>query len=182
MTNRNFSIDATAIRAHARQQMGDGPVTPDFGKDAKRVIDVLNDVVASEIVCWLRYSQHAIVAASIDWKQVADTFTEHAAEERDHMVRAADRVSQLGGQPDMDPGHASGRSYTSYETYDDEDLTGMLRENLEAERIVIEFYREMIRWLGNDDPTTRTLIESILAEEEEHADNLNDYLGSAATG
>jgi bacterioferritin len=182
MTNQNFSIDVAAIADHARQQLANGPVTADFGKEADRVIEVLNDVVATEIVCWLRYSQHAIVAEGLNREPVSKKFTEHAAEERDHMVRAADRVNQLGGQPDMDPGHASGRAHTSYETYDDEDLTGMLRENLKAERIVIEIYRELIRWLGDDDPTTRILIEGILAEEEEHADDLNDFLGSAAAG
>jgi bacterioferritin len=182
MTNHNFSVDVAAIRDRARQRMDDGPVTADYGADRQRVIEVLNDVVATEIVCWLRYSQHAIVAEGINREPVAQEFKEHAAEERDHMVRAADRVGQLGGQPDMDPGRATGRAHTSYETYDDEDLTGMLRENLKAERIVIEVYREMIRWLGNDDPTTRILIEGILAEEEDHADDLNDLLGSEAAG
>src|SRR5699024_295538 len=101
-----------------------------------------------------------------------------AEEERKHMLQAAERVSQLGGQPDMSPETATGRSHTQYVCYEDEDLTGMLRENLKAERIVIITYQEIIRWLGADDPTTRIMMESILAEEEEHADDLNDLLGS----
>src|SRR5699024_1818782 len=125
----------------------------------------------------LRYSQHAIVAEGMARQPVADLFTEHAAEERDHLNRVADRLSQLGGQPDMDPGRVTGRAHTSYETYDDDDLEGMLRENLKAERIVIEVYRQIIRWLGDADSTTRILMEDILAEEEEHADDLHDFLG-----
>lgn len=182
MANENFSIDTAAIRDHAQQRMGEGPVTTDYGLDVQRVIDVLNDVVASEIVCWLRYSQHAIVAEGLQRQPVADLFTEHAAEERGHMLRAAERVNQLGGTPDLDPGHASGRAHTTYETYDDDDLTGMLKDNLKAERIVIEVYRKMIRWLGDDDPATRILMEQLLAEEEEHADDLNDFLGPAVGG
>ncbi|HLI39508.1 MAG TPA: ferritin-like domain-containing protein [Streptosporangiaceae bacterium] len=183
MGNGSFSVDVSAVRDRARQRMNEGPVTDTYGKDRKRVIDVLNDVVATEVVCWLRYSQHAIAASGINSQQVADEFTEHAEEERKHMLRAAERVSQLGGQPDMDPRSAVGRSHTEYRTYDEEDLTGMLRENLLAERIVITTYQEIIRWLGADDPTTRTMLESILSEEEEHADDLVGLLGEdAASG
>jgi bacterioferritin len=174
MTNHNFSIDVSAIRDRARQQMDNGPVTDTYGKDPKKVIEILNDVVATETVCWLRYTQHSIVAAGINSRQISAEFTEHANEERDHLMRAAERVSQLGGQPDMDPGSATGRSHTSYATYDDTDLTSMLRENLLAERIVITTYQQIIRWLGEDDPTTRTMMESIVAEEEDLADDLGD--------
>ena len=133
----SFSADIAAIRDRARQKMEDGPVTDSYGKDPKEVISILNEVLATEIVCWMRYSRHAISATGIDRGQVAGEFTEHA----------------------------------------DDDLEGMLRENLTAERIVITTYQEIIRWLGADDPTTRRLMEDILAEEEEHADDIVDLLG-----
>jgi bacterioferritin len=182
MADNSFRLDVEAIRDRARQHMDQGAVTETYGKDSDDVIGVLNDVVATEVVCWLRYIQHATVAASIDRYQVAAEFREHADEERDHLLRAAERVNQLGGQPDLNPEALTKRSHTSYATYDEQDLTGMLRENLEAERIVIQTYQELIRWLGNDDPTTRILMESILSDEEDHADDLNDLLGSAAGG
>jgi bacterioferritin len=182
MPDDAFTLDVTRIREQTRQHMEQGPVTDTYGKDHRRVIDVLNDVVTTEVVCWLRYTQHAIVAAGIDREQVAAEFNEHAAEERDHLQRAAERVGQLGGQPDMDPESLAKRSHTPYQTFDDENLVGMLRENLNAERIVITTYQEIIRWLGQDDPTTRILMESILSDEEDHADDLNDLLGSAASG
>lgn len=177
MTDNSFSIDVAAIRERARQKMENGPVMTSYGRDPKEVISVLNDVLATEIVCWMRYMRHAISARGIDRAQVAAEFTEHADEERDHAMRAAERISQLGGDPDFDPATIAERAHTTYETFDDEDLKGMLRENLVAERIVIESYQEMIRWLGDGDPTTRRLLEDILAEEEEHADDILDLLG-----
>jgi bacterioferritin len=178
MPDTSFSADIAAIRERARAKMSEGPVTEGYRKDPKEVISVLNEVLATEIVCWLRYSRHAISAAGMSRKVVSDEFTEHADEERDHAMRAAERISQLGGDPDFDPATIARRAHTSYETFSDEDLTGMLRENLAAERIVIEIYQEIIRWLGNDDVTTRRLIEDILAQEEEHADDILDLLGS----
>jgi bacterioferritin len=143
----------------------------------RAVIDVLNQVVATEIVCWLRYTQHAIVASGIDRAQVAAEFTEHAEEERHHMESAAERISQLGGTPDLSPGGLS-KSHTEYVTAEATDLKKMLEENLVAERIVISSYQEIIRWLTDSDPTTRRIMESILEQEEEHADDLNDLLGN----
>lgn len=178
MTAGSFSADIAAIRDRARQKMEQGPVTGSYGKDPKEVISVLNDVVATEIVCWMRYTRHAISATGINRAQVASEFTEHAEEERDHAMRAAERVSQLGGDPDFDPATIAARAHTTYETFADDDLEGMLRENLTAERVVITTYQEIVRWLGDDDPTTRRLIEDILAEEEEHADDLLDLLGA----
>lgn len=157
--------------------MKDGPVTKDYGLDVDAVVDVLNQVVATEIVCYLRYTQHSIVATGIDRTQVAAEFTEHAAEERQHAERAAERISQLGGTPDLSP-QALSRSDTGYVTCDGSDLQKMIEENLVAERIVISSYQEIIRWVGDGDPTTRRLMESILAEEEEHADDLTDLLGA----
>ncbi|MFD0688211.1 ferritin-like domain-containing protein [Actinomadura fibrosa] len=177
MTESSFSLDVAAIRDRARQKMDDGPVTRAYGRSAEEVIGVLNDVLATEIVCWMRYSQHAISATGIDRAQVASEFSEHADEERDHAMRAAERISQLGGDPDFDPRTLAERSHTTYATFDDDDLKGMLRENLVAERIVIESYQEIIRWLGDGDVTTRRLMEHILAEEEEHADDILDLLG-----
>ena len=131
---------------------------------------MLNQVVASEMVCYLRYTQNAIVAQGIDREQVASMFEDHAAEELGHFQRVADRVNQLGGSPDMNPATMMERALTNYFAPDDEtDLQGMLRENLIGERIVIEAYTEIIRWLGEADITSRRLIEQILKEEEDHA-------------
>ncbi|WP_067479743.1 ferritin-like domain-containing protein [Actinomadura hibisca] len=173
----DFVIDVTRIRDQVRQKMDEGPVTGTYGHDPKRVIGVLNDVVATEVVCWLRYTRHAIAASGIDRAQVSAEFTEHAKEELDHGLRAAERISQLGGDPDFDPAKLAQRSHTDYTTPPDDDLKQMLRDNLEAERIVIATYQEIIRWLGDGDPTTRRLMESILEEEEDHADDLVDLLG-----
>jgi bacterioferritin len=174
----SFTTDITAIRERARQKMEQGPVTVSYGKDPKDVIAVLNEVVATEIVCWMRYTRHAISVTGINRAQVAAEFTEHAESERGHAMAAAERISQLGGEPDFDPATVAERAHTTYETFADEDLEAMLRDNLTAERIVITTYQEIIRWLGNDDPTTRRLIEDILADEEEHADDLIDLLGA----
>ncbi len=177
MTAGSFTADITAIRDRARQKMADGPVTSAYGKDPKEVIAVLNEVLATEIVCWMRYTRHAISATGINRAQVAAEFTEHAESERGHAMRAAERISQLGGEPDFDPATIAERAHTTYETFDDADLAGMLRDNLTAERIVIITYQEMIRWIGDGDPTTRRMLEDILADEEEHADDLVDLLG-----
>lgn len=172
-----FELDVARIRDEARKQMEDGAVTQTYGADKDRLIEILNQVVATEIVCWLRYSQHAIVASGVDRAQVAAEFTEHAAEEMQHGMRAAERISQLGGDPDFDPATLAARSHTDYVTTAETDLEKMLQENLVAERIVISTYQEIIRWVGDGDPTTRRLMESILEEEEEHADDLTDLLG-----
>lgn len=173
----DFVVDVTRIRADARAKMDRGPVTDTYGADRDRVVAVLNDVVATEVVCWMRYTRHAISASGIDRAQVSAEFTEHAKEEWDHALRAAERISQLGGEPDFDPATLVQRSHTEYTAIPDNELEQMLRSNLEAERIVIGVYQEIIRWLGDKDPTTRRLMESILEEEEEHADDLLDLLG-----
>lgn len=177
MTDRSFSVDIEAIRQRARRDMQAGAVTDSYGTDPKAVVDVLNDVLATEIVCWMRYSRHAISASGINRAAVSGEFTEHAEEELRHAMMAAERVSQLGGEPDFDPRTLATRAHTTYETADDNDLTGMLRENLVAERIVITTYQEIIHWLGDSDVTTRRMLETILAEEEEHADDILDLLG-----
>ncbi|HEX3650525.1 MAG TPA: ferritin-like domain-containing protein [Pseudonocardiaceae bacterium] len=176
--DNQFEIDVTRIRENARAHMDAGPVTATYGADKPRLIEILNDVVATEVVCFLRYTQHAIAATGIDRAQVAAEFQEHATEEMRHGLRAAERISQLGGQPDFDPAKLAERAHTEYVTVDESDLARMLRENLVAERIVISSYQEIIRWIGDSDPTTRRLMESILAEEEKHADDLLDLLGT----
>ncbi len=173
-----FALDVTKIRDDARAKMSEGAVTKGNTGDTPAIIDVLNDVVATEIVCYLRYSQHAIVASGVDRAQVAAEFTEHAAEELQHGLRAAERISQLGGTPDFNPATLAERSHTEYVQTEETDLTKMLEENLVAERIVITSYQEIARWIGDSDPTTRRLMEQILEEEEEHADDLNDLLGN----
>jgi bacterioferritin len=178
MPSNKFALDVTKIRDEARKHIEAGPVTNTYGADKERLIEVLNQVVATEVVCFLRYSQHAIAATGIDRAQVAAEFRQHATEEMQHGLRAAERVSQLGGTPDFDPATLVARSHTEYAAPEDTDLDAMLTENLVAERIVITTYQEIIRWLGEDDPTTRRLMESILEEEEEHADDLNDLLGN----
>ena len=160
------------------QKMDRGPVTEYYGTDPDKVVEILNEVLATEIVCWMRYSRHAISASGINRAQVSSEFTEHAEEERGHAMRAAERISQLGGDPDFDPATLAARAHTTYETFSDDDLQGMLKENLAAERIVIATYQEIIRWLGDTDVTTRRLLEDILAEEEEHAGDILDLLGS----
>ena len=172
----DFAVDVTRIRDQARQHLKRGPVTPFNTTDVGRVITVLNQVVASEMVCYLRYTQNAIVAQGIDREQVASMFQDHAAEELGHFQRVADRINQLGGSPDMNPATMKERSHTDYSAPSETDLQGMIRENLIAERIVIGAYAEIIRWLGDADITSRRLIEQILKEEEDHADELNDLL------
>jgi bacterioferritin len=177
-TTNQFEIDVTRIRDEARRHMDQGAVTVGNKIDVGRLIHVLNEVIATEIVCYLRYTQHAIAASGLNRAQVAAEFEEHAREERQHGVWAAERISQLGGDPDFNPATLTQRSHTDYVTVDDSDLKQMLRENLVAERIVITSYQEIIRWIGDADPTSRRLMEKILEEEEEHADDLNDLLGN----
>lgn len=174
MTN-TFAMDITRIRDEARQHLMQGPVTPSNTTDVDRVITVLNTVVASEMVCYLRYTQNAIVCQGIAREQVASMFQDHAAEELGHFQRVSDRINQLGGSPDLNPATMKERAHTQYSAPDDDsDLQGMIRENLIGERIVIEAYTEIVRWLGEADITSRRLIEQILKEEEDHADELTD--------
>jgi bacterioferritin len=173
----DFVLDVERIRAQARKKMEDGPRTPALGIDPEKVIEILNDVVATEVVCWTRYTRHAISATGINRAQVSAEFTEHAAAELQHAMWAAERISQLGGEPDFDPATLAQRAHTDYTTPAPGDLEQMLRDNLLAERIVIEAYQEVVRWIGDGDPTTRRLLEKILEEEEEHADDIVDLLG-----
>ncbi|HEY1332364.1 MAG TPA: ferritin-like domain-containing protein [Actinomycetota bacterium] len=169
-----FQTDLEAIRERARSHMLDGPVTQDYRANRDQVIDVLNDVVATEIVCVLRYKRHQFTAAGLFAQPVAEEFRQHAAEEQAHMEMAAQRIVQLGGEPDLDPSGLPERSHTQY--VPGTTLVDMIKEDLVAERIVIQTYLEMIRWIGDTDPTTRRVLEQILEQEEEHADELRDLL------
>ena len=171
----DFAIDISRIRDEARKHLKQGALTPSDTSNVDRVLTVLNQVIASEMVCYLRYTQNSIVAMGIDREQVSAMFVDHATEELGHFQRVSDRINQLGGSPDMNPATMMERAITDYVVPEDEtDLQGMIRENLVGERIVIEVYTEIIRWLGDDDITSRRMMEQILKEEEDHADELND--------
>jgi bacterioferritin len=169
-----FALDLDRIRLQARQQIEAGPVTAAYGADAKRVIDVLNEVLATELVCVLRYKRHYYTAQGVHGPAVAAEFLEHANDEQRHADLAAERITQLGGEPDFNPTVLAQRSHTQYAP--GTDIADMLREDLVAERIAIATYTEIARWLGEADPTTRRLMEQLLEEEEEHADDLRSLL------
>ena len=169
-----FSTDIKTIRARARLHIDRGPITDAYGADRSRVIDVLNEVLATEIVCVLRYKRHYFTATGINAGPIAQEFLEHAEEEQEHADMAAQRICQLGGEPDFSPENLASRSHTEYDA--SQGLLEMVREDLVAERIAVASYQEIIRWLGNDDPTTRRMIETILAQEETHAEDLLSIL------
>ncbi len=169
-----FIEDVQEIRQRAARKIEDGAVTDGYHGDVEKAIDILNEALATEIVCVLRYQHHYFMASGVHGRSVANEFKEHADAEREHANMIAERIQQLGGKPNLDPKGLSGRSTTQY--VEGETLAGMIREDLIAERIVIEVYQEMIRYFGSDDPTTRRLLEQILADEEEHANDLSDLL------
>jgi bacterioferritin len=169
-----FVMDVQKIRDEARKHMSDGAVTQTYGADLPTVLKLLNDALATEIVCTLRYKRHHFMAKGINSEAVAAEFAEHAAEEQGHADRFAERIVQLGGEPDFAPDSLKTRSHSEYQ--EGKDLTDMIRENLVAERIAIDTYREIIRYLGENDVTTRRIFEEVLAVEEEHADDMADLL------
>jgi bacterioferritin len=169
-----FLSDVKALRERARQRIQDGAVTPNYGTDPKVVIDVLNAALATEIVCVLRYKRHYFMAQGIASDSVKEEFAEHATEEQEHADRIAERIVQLGGEPDLNPDTLTTRSHAEY--VEGTSLVDMLREDLVAERIAIESYREMVQWLQGKDSTTKRMLEEILAVEEEHADDINSLL------
>jgi bacterioferritin len=162
------------LRDRARQQITDGAVTQDYQLDRKQVIDILNEALATEIVCVLRYKFHYFMASGIHSQSVKQEFLEHAHEEQQHADQLAERIKQLGGKPEMNPSILTGRSHSEYK--EGTSLTDMIKEDLIAERIAIESYREIIQFLGDKDPTSKRLMEEILAKEEEHADDMSDLL------
>jgi len=169
-----FLTDVATLRQRARQHIEEGAVTSNYGLDAPTVCKVLNEALATEIVCVLRYKRHYYMAKGIHSESVKSEFLEHAQEEQQHADSIAERIVQLGGEPDFNPDGLSSRSHAQYDA--SEGLRKMLKEDLVAERIAIESYREIAQWLGDRDSTTRKLMEEILAAEEEHADDLVSLL------
>jgi bacterioferritin len=165
-----FLTDIKTIRSRARRHIEAGPVTDNYGADKDSVVRLLNEALATEIVCTLRYKRHYFMARGLTSVAVAAEFLEHAKEEEGHADRFAERIVQLGGEPNFSPDGLALRSHAEY--VEGNSLVDMIREDLVAERIAIESYRNMIRYLGEADPTTRRLIEEVLAVEEEHADDL----------
>lgn len=174
MASGDFLTDVETLRRRAREQIEAGPITDAYGADRQRVISVLNEVLATELVCYLRYKRHYFTATGMNATAVAAEFLQHANEELGHADMAAARITQLQGSPDFNPDVLSARSHAEY--VEGETLEEMVREDLVAERVAIASYQEIIRWLANDDPTTRRMIEEILAVEEEHADDMLNLL------
>lgn len=169
-----FVKDIQEIRRRAREHLDDGAVMQDYVGDREAAIRMLNEAVATELVCTLRYKYHAVMATGIASESVKAEFAEHAREEEEHMDWLAERINQLGGKPNLDPEGLLSRSASEY--VEGESLVEMIKENLVAERIAIETYRDMIRFFGDKDPTSRVLLERILATEEEHAADMQDLL------
>lgn len=174
MTSQDLQTDLQIIRARAREHLDDGAVTAGYVADRETVVKLLNDALATELVCVLRYRRHHFMARGIHSQSIAMEFMAHANEELGHADQLAERIVQLGGAPDFSPDELTQRSHAEY--IEGETLASMIRENLVAERIAIDSYRSMIQYLGDNDPTTRRMLEGILAVEEEHADELADLL------
>ena len=170
----SFLTDIKTIRERARQEIESGAVTQDYSLDKEQVIKLLNEALATEIVCVLRYRFHYYMASGIHKEGAASEFLQHSNEEQQHADRIAERIKQLGGKPQLNPAVISQTSHSEY--VEGTSLEDMLREDLVAERIAIQTYREMINFFGDKDPTTRRLMEEILAVEEEHADDIADLL------
>ena len=172
--NKPFLSDVSELRRRARTNIERGAVTEGYRGDVDTVIDLLQQALATEIVCVLRYKRHHFMASGIHAQAVAAEFLEHANEEQGHADQISERITQLGGAPDLNPQGLATRSHSEY--VEGTTLIDMLQENLVAERVAIESYSEMIRYIGDKDPTTRRLLESILAVEEEHAEDLKTLL------
>jgi bacterioferritin len=170
----SFVADIEGIRTRARQHIENGAITGAYRGDRHTVISVLNEALATELVCVLRYKRHYYMARGIHAQAVADEFLEHAQEEQEHADKIAERITQLDGAPDLNPDTLTRRSHSEY--IEGESLVDMIREDLVAERIAIESYNEIIRYLGANDPTSRRVMEEILAKEEEHADDLKSLI------
>jgi bacterioferritin len=178
----HFVRDIEEIRRRATQKMEDGAVTESYKGDVNKTIEILNEALATEIVCVLRYMHHYFMATGVHAKSVASEFKEHADDEREHADSLAERIQQLGGKPNFNPKGLLERSVSQY--VEGETLAEMIREDLIAERMVIDVYKEMVRYFADNDPTTRILIEELLRKEEEHASDLSDllYIANPETG
>jgi bacterioferritin len=173
---KEFLTDIETIRKRARKHIENGAVTEGYKGDRDTVIRLLNEALATEIVCVLRYKRHYYMATGIHAQAVAAEFLEHANEEQGHADQIAERITQLGGAPNFNPEGLLSRSHAEY--VEGESLVDMIKEDLVAERIAIDSYSDMVRYFGNDDSTTRRLMESILAMEEQHADDLANLLAT----
>jgi bacterioferritin len=174
MRDKPFLTDIKTLRQRARQHIEKGAVTQGYQADRDTVVRILNEALATEIVCVLRYKRHHFMAAGIHAQSVAQEFLQHAQEEQVHADQIAQRIVQLGGAPNFSPEGLLTRSHAEY--VEGDSLTDMIKEDLVAERIAIDSYREMIAYLASDDPTTRRMLEGILAMEEEHAEDLSTLL------
>jgi bacterioferritin len=169
-----FLTDVRTLRERARKNIGDGGITHSYEGDPKKAIAILQAVLATEIVCVLRYTMHAVVATGISSDAVKAEFDEHAKDEAEHVRAVAERINQLGGKPNFDPQGLESRSASQYGAGGN--LIEMIKENLIAERIAVDHYRELIRYFGDRDPGTRKMLEWILTKEEEHANDMHDLL------
>ena len=173
-TEKPFITDVEELRKRARHSIEKGAITPAYQGDVQQTIDILQSVLATEIVCVLRYTMNAIAASGLSSDSVKEEFEEHAKEEQGHAREVAERINQLGGRPNFNPEGLASRSASQY--VDAENLVEMIKENLIAERIACEHYRELIRYFGDKDITTRVMMEGILTNEEEHANDMHDLL------
>ena len=178
VTDKPFLTDIKTLRERARQHIEQGAITEGYKADRDTVVKLLNEALATEIVCVLRYKRHYFMATGIYAEGVAAEFLQHANEEQEHADLIAQRIVQLGGAPNLDPDGLTTRSHAEY--VEGNSLVDMIREDLVAERIAIDSYREMINYVNTDDPTTRRMLEGILAVEEEHADDLVSLLQKIA--
>jgi bacterioferritin len=169
-----FLTDVKSLRERARQNLDDGALGSNYIGDVSKTIEILQSVLATEIVCVLRYTQNAITATGLSSEGVKKEFAEHAEEERQHLHMVAERINQLGGEPNLNPEGLLTRSASQYSQGGS--LVDMIKENLIAERIAVDHYRELIRYFGDNDPGTRNMLEDILRVEEEHADDMHDLL------
>lgn len=174
MAQKPFLSDIETIRKRAREHIAEGAVTAGYRADRETVLKLLNDALATEIVCTLRYRRHHFMAKGIQSKSIADEFLQHSNEEQQHADQIAERIVQLGGEPNFSPDGLLSRSHAEY--VEGQSLVDMIREDLIAERIAIESYGEIVQYLADKDPTSRRVMESILAVEEEHADEMADLL------
>jgi bacterioferritin len=172
--SKPFLTDIKTLRERARKNIASGGVTFTYQGDVKKTIEILQSVLATEIVCVLRYTMHAVAAQGISSEGVKAEFAQHAKEEQEHMNQVAERINQLGGKPDFNPAGLATRAASEYGTAGN--LVEMIKENLIAERIAVDHYRELIRYFGDDDPGTRTMLQHILVVEEEHANDMHDLL------
>ena len=179
MADKPFLTDIKTLRERARKHIENGAITEGYKADRETVIKLLNEALATEIVCVLRYKRHYFMASGIHAEGVAAEFLQHANEEQGHADQIGARIVQLGGAPNLNPEGLLTRSHAEY--VEGDTLIDMIKEDLVAERIAIDSYREMIDYLANDDPTTRRMLEGILAMEEEHADDLVNLLGELGT-